>query len=148
MIRIINESNYINKLETNEIKRIIEFVFKFCCLSKNTNISIIFVEKSTIHTLNNNYLSKDKPTDVLAFRYNELNYLGEIYICLEIAKKQHHVSNFNEIWFLLIHGILHLIGYDHKKFNQKEIMFKIQCKIINNITILAKSDWYNKKINI
>ena len=84
-------------------------------------------DNNYIQTLNNDYRKKDKPTDVISFAYRENAFpglpdthenLGDVYISLEKAKEQaaeYKVSMREEVKRLLIHGILHLVGYDHEK---------------------------------
>ena len=82
------------------------------------NISLAFVEKSEIQKLNKKFRNKNKPTDVLSFNINEDSCLGEIVICPDVAKenaKKFGVAVKHEVMKLFIHGILHLLGYDHEK---------------------------------
>jgi probable rRNA maturation factor len=84
--------------------------------------------------LNNNFLNKDYPTDVLSFPINELLpdgqfYLGDIFICNDIAEKQAKESKISlrdEIFNLIIHGILHLLGYDHTQDNGEMLSLQSQ----------------------
>jgi probable rRNA maturation factor len=84
------------------------------------NLSIAFVGKDIIKGLNKKYRKKNKPTDVLSFA-GDLKLektLGEIVICPEIVKKNAKIDNSpfkKELAKVLIHGILHLLGYDHEK---------------------------------
>jgi probable rRNA maturation factor len=89
---------------------------------QNTTVSIAIVSESTIQNLNAQYRNQDKVTDVLSFNLMEENFtpnpiLGEIVICYNKALSQsqelgHSVDY--EIAILCIHGLLHLIGYDHQ----------------------------------
>ena len=89
---------------------------------------IIFVDNSYITDLNMRFFGKKKPTDVISFSFQDslnIDIEGEIYISLEMAECQAHendVSINNELMRLVIHGILHLIGYDDKTEYQKKIM--------------------------
>ncbi len=80
--------------------------------------SLAFVEEEEIKKLNKKFRNKNKPTDVLSFLLKENNYLGEIIICpkavKENAKKAKKSIN-EEMMKVFIHGILHLLGYDHEK---------------------------------
>jgi probable rRNA maturation factor len=112
-----------------QIEQIIKIVLKE--LNEDINVSLVFCSRQTIHELNLNYRKKDKPTDVLSFIYgdrsvfdDEESFYGEIVICPEIAEKQapDFGGNLNsEIKRLLIHGILHLTGYDHEKSRKDEM---------------------------
>ena len=73
--------------------------------------------------INEKYFNKPFPTNVISFPLNEDKHLGEIYICVEVAKeeaKEWGVSLFFEIMYLIIHGLLHLIGYDHVNNKEEE----------------------------
>ncbi|HPO49941.1 MAG TPA: rRNA maturation RNase YbeY [Spirochaetota bacterium] len=104
------------------------------------DISLFFCTPETIRDLNKNYRKADYVTDVLSFSQLEgdekieTSFLGDIAICLEKAKTQakemgHSLES--ELNFLVLHGILHLIGYDHEKDDgemekiQKEIFYKL-----------------------
>ncbi|MDD5183563.1 MAG: rRNA maturation RNase YbeY, partial [Bacilli bacterium] len=79
--------------------------------------SLIIVDKEQIRLINKQYRNLDKPTDVISFVDREDDYIGDIFICADLVKEQAILYNNSEEWvfaFLLIHGILHLSGYDHK----------------------------------
>ena len=105
--------------------------------------SIIFVDEETIKNINKDYRGLDSVTDVISFAFedNEIinNYetrvLGDIYICIprmiEQAKTYGH-SEKRELSFLAVHGLLHLLGYDHTKSKEEEkVMFSLQEEILN-----------------
>jgi len=87
-------------------------------------ISLTFIDDAAIHLLNKQYLGKDKPTNVLSFSLQEGEFgslnpdmLGDIVISVETAKRDAVTGGLTldeEIDFLIIHGILHLIGYNHE----------------------------------
>jgi probable rRNA maturation factor len=99
--------------------------------------SLAFVEKDEMQKLNKKYRKKNKPTDVLSFNFDEGNNLGEIVICPEFIKD--NGKDFKkEVMQVFIHGILHLLGYDHEKSkNQEKIMEKKQDKYL--------AEFYNGK---
>jgi probable rRNA maturation factor len=100
----------------------------------NFCLDVILVKEDFIRRLNKSFRKKDKVTDVLSFEMREgkkvgpeTDYLGDVYICLDQAKKQakeYKVSFIEEIYRLVIHGILHLLEYDHKTKRQMEKMKK------------------------
>jgi probable rRNA maturation factor len=102
----------------------------------NQAVSIVFVGSRTIRILNRRYRQKDYPTDVLSFSYgdmalDQIPFLGEIVISPEIAVRQAicwGVSPEKELRKLLVHGILHLLGYDHE--TDKGQMIRIQTKLL------------------
>ncbi len=75
------------------------------------DLSIVIVSSEAMQELNNKYRKKNEPTDVLSFDY------GEIAICPEVVgknAKKFHLSYNKEMVHVLIHGILHILGYDHE----------------------------------
>jgi probable rRNA maturation factor len=103
------------------------------------NVSIIFVQPSFIRALNTQYRNINDVTDVLSFNVDAKELLGEIYICPEYIKTTHPEIPFKEeILRLIIHGILHLIGYDHEvelteETKETEKMFVKQEQILENV---------------
>jgi len=119
-------------------------------LDDNTELSVVLVDNNTIKELNLKYRGIDKETDVLAFAlYNsleEINYmkekglkeilLGDVIVNVEMLKE-----NEDNITSLIIHGLLHLLGYDHKDTKQAFIMKEKELKLlqaINNFTTNEK----------
>lgn len=108
----------------------------------NANFSIVFVSNEKIQEINKNYRNKDSITDVISFAFEDNEYiindemrsLGEIYICIprmiEQAKEYGH-SEVRELSFLTVHGLLHLLGYDHMTKSEEKVMFKIQEEVLN-----------------
>lgn len=99
-------------------------------LGKREEVSISFVDNGTIQTLNKQYRGMDQPTDVLSFPQDELpaelpQILGDIVISLERAAEQaqeYGHSLEREVLFLAIHGLLHLLGYDHQTEQEEKQM--------------------------
>ncbi len=124
------------------VKRITEEILKKLGLD-GVELSITLTDDESIRELNKNWRGKDKATDVLSFTINEkpLGYkykvLGDVVISIPYAKKQAEEIGFSyreEVLRLLIHGILHLLGYDHEKSEEEaKIMFSIQEKIFEDL---------------
>lgn len=92
-------------------------------------LSVLLTDDRTIHTLNLRHREKDRPTDVLAFPLPEAGpgprLLGDVVISLDTAKRQADARKrelLPEVRFLLAHGLLHLIGYDHDTAAKKRRM--------------------------
>ena len=130
-------------LEEKELKKLIKYALKYMNL-KNVSFSVIFVDNNKIHKLNKDYRNIDRPTDVITFRladYEEvmcgkINILGDVYISLDKAKEQaieYGHSYLRELSFLLIHGFLHLLGYDHMNEEDEKEMFQLQDVILDEI---------------
>src|SRR5574344_2397126 len=114
---------------------------------KNGMCSIILVGSEEIRKINKEYRKIDKETDVISFALNDngalpgpINVLGDIYISIprmkEQAKEYAH-SEKRELSFLALHGLLHLLGYDHTKGPKEEKeMFDLQKEILNEKGII------------
>ena len=121
MIEINNLTT--NQIEENSLRKIAELVLKEE-KKENKDLSIALVGPGRIRKLNQKYRKKNRVTDVLSFPEKEIG-LGEIVICLREVKK--NAKRFNshfqkELARVLIHSILHLLGYDHQKPDQEKIM--------------------------
>lgn len=117
---------------------IAEEVFKFLNLENNDyEISLLMTNDEVIREYNNQYRGKDKATDVLSFPMEEENILGDIAISYDTAKRQAEENEINidrETAFLFIHGLLHLLGYDHETSQEDEKeMFELQEKILKKL---------------
>jgi len=90
-------------------------------------LSLAFVGKKEIQRLNKNFRKKDKATDVLSFSLGDGNYLGEIVICPEVVKgnaKKYGMTVRAEMMKVFVHGILHLLGYDHEKTEKEAVIME------------------------
>ena len=109
----------------------------------NAFFSVVLVDEKKIQEINKEYRNIDRVTDVISFafedndkrEYNDIRVLGEIYICIPRMKEQAKMYGHNEtreIAFLAVHGLLHLLGYDHTKSKEdEEIMFGKQELVLN-----------------
>lgn len=97
----------------------------------NSELSVLLTDDATIHELNRQHRQKDKPTDVLAFPLDEKGedparpWLGDVVISIDTALRQatsRRRELLAEVRFLLAHGLLHLIGYDHDTKPRKRKM--------------------------
>jgi probable rRNA maturation factor len=123
------------RVQKKFLKRIANKTFKILDFKKLKEISLAIVGGSKIRSLNKKYRRKDRITDVLTFNYEDI---GEIFICLSQAKKQAkqiNVSLKEEIASLLIHGILHLAGYNDVNQKDYDKMIKEQKKILKKLSI-------------
>jgi probable rRNA maturation factor len=138
MLQIQIRPYYRHKISTADLKIAAELALKKC-QPKETTIGIVITGNAEMHSLNREYRGFDQTTDVLSFNENYsdpesgLEYLGDIIISVPQAKKQaleggHSIEK--EIQVLVIHGVLHLSGYDHDtKSNQKK-MWQLQAEIL------------------
>lgn len=97
-----------------------------------SELSILLTDDKQIHILNRNYRHKDRPTDVLAFAMNEGEFgeisrglLGDVIVSVPTAARQAEergVSVMEEVTMLLAHGLLHLLGHDHRTEKEDRAM--------------------------
>lgn len=98
--------------------------------NKNKNLVLAFLQTNQARHLNLEFRGKDYATDVLSFSPTEDDDLGELVFCPDVLKKQsleHGLSYRDELIYMVYHGVLHLLGYEHET-NEKDAkkMFAIQ----------------------
>ena len=104
----------------------------------NLEFNVIIINNEEIHKINKEYRGIDRPTDVISFAledYKDIKYendyrvLGDIYISIDKVKeqaKEYGHSEKRELAFLAVHGLLHLLGYDHMEKEDEKVMFSKQ----------------------
>lgn len=127
--------------------RLCRFVMRRMRLHPATELTVRLVDADTIGVLNRQWMGKTGPTDVISFPMDELTpgrdgldieeqasgYLGDIALCPQVAAQQapaagHGTSD--EIELLTVHGILHLLGYDHAAPDEHREMFGVQGRLL------------------
>ena len=131
------------KLSQNS-QEILREILKIVSNNNYYLVNLFIIGKRKSQQLNCQYRKIDKPTDVLAFPFyhfykEEVKFakdapqdLGDIFICYPVANKQAQEKKYSlekEIYFLFLHGLLHLLGYDHEETKERKIMFSLQDKI-------------------
>ena len=125
---------------------LLEKTLKHLSLKFDPLISVTIVDNAYIHEINKTYRHKDAPTDVISFAFLDDNpnrdalllsgqmvVLGEIYISSEKAQEQAKAYGHSldrELRFLFVHGLLHLLGYDHMTEEDEKVMFRLQDEIL------------------
>lgn len=145
----MNQIGYYNQTketieELKEIESFIQYATKKLKL-KNAIFNIIIVDNNEIKKINKEYRNIDRETDVISFALEEgqsidmdFRILGDIYISIDKAKSQaldYGHSFLRELAFLTIHGLLHLLGYDHMNEKDEKNMIKKQEEILNGYGI-------------
>ena len=137
--KIKNPKKTFNK-KLNKICKIINFFNK-----KKITFTILLTNSLEIKKLNRKFRNKNKSTDILSFPFfksaqlkliKEKNiYIGDIAVCYQVlnqrSKRKNFHSEFDKVW---IHGLLHLIGYDHIKNKDYLKMNRLEKKILNLIS--------------
>ena len=133
------------KIDFAELDEVIKFACKYMKV-ENPLLNIVIVDNKKIQEINREYRGKDAVTDVISFafeevkdvKYDNVRFLGEIYISYERCKEQaseygHSVKR--EFCYLAVHGLLHLLGYDHMNEEDKKIMRTLEEEILNEYDI-------------
>jgi len=110
---------------------------------ESAELTIVITSDEQLQDLNRQFLDIDAPTDVLSFPAHELdpdsgqNYLGDVIISYPQALKQANNAGHDvleELCLLTVHGVLHLLGYDHAEQGQKDEMWALQAQILDALS--------------
>jgi probable rRNA maturation factor len=128
----------INKKKLNELIKLISLNLK----AQVVDLEFNFVNSVSIHDINRNYLNHDYSTDIITFNYSteSHNLAAEIFISVEDAlfnSKKFVNSLDNEVLRLVVHGILHLVGYDDMGAEKRRVMKRIENKLVKEYNSIA-----------
>ena len=137
-IEVLNESGH--ELDIQQLAKLSRFVMNRMRVHPMAELCIKAVDEDTIAALNVQWMDKEGPTDVLAFPMDEMRpglvseepeegVLGDLVLCPEVAERQAKAAGQQrdaEIELLTVHGILHLLGYDHAEPEEHREMFGLQ----------------------
>ena len=137
-IEVLNESGL--DVDVRRLSRLARFVMERMRVHPQAELCIKAVDDDTIAELNEQWMEKEGPTDVLAFPMDELRpglvneepeegVLGDLVLCPEVAQRQGETAGHGrdaELELLTVHGILHLLGYDHAEPDEHRVMFGLQ----------------------
>ena len=135
---ITNLTDY--EINEEDILNVSEITFELLEV-ENPVFNVVLVDEDRIREINREYRDKDSVTDVISFAFEEsdnihvenLRFLGEIYICVKRAEeqaKEYGHSFKREICYLTVHGLLHLLGYDHMNEDDKKVMRDLEERIL------------------
>ena len=141
-IEVLNESDV--ELDVDHLARLARFVMDRMRVHPQAELCIKAVDEDTIAQLNEQWMEKAGPTDVLAFPMDELRpgevdeepeegVLGDLILAPAIAEKQGEAAGHGlvaEFELLTTHGILHLLGYDHAEPEEHREMFELQAELL------------------
>ncbi|HET6654383.1 MAG TPA: rRNA maturation RNase YbeY [Nocardioides sp.] len=147
-IEILNESGA--DVDVKALARLSRFVIDRMRVHPQAELCIKLVDEETIASLNEHWMEKEGPTDVLAFPMDELRpgmvdedpeegVLGDLVLCHAVAERQAQQAResgqseyrtADEIDLLTVHGILHLLGYDHAEPEEHREMFGLQARLL------------------
>ena len=141
-VEVLNETDF--DIDITQISNLASFAINRMKVHPQADLSVIFVDEDSIAELNQRWMDESGPTDVLSFPMDELRpgdsseaiadaLLGDIVICPQIAQTQAISANKpvgDEINLLLVHGFLHLLGFDHAEPEEHKRMFELQDQIL------------------
>jgi probable rRNA maturation factor len=141
-IEVLNESG--TDVDAHELSRLSRFVMDRMRVHPLAELCIKIVDEATIAQLNEQWMDKEGPTDVLAFPMDELRpglvteepeegVLGDLVLCPAVAERQAAEAGHptrDEVELLTVHGILHLLGYDHAEPEEHREMFGLQDRLL------------------
>jgi len=141
-IEVLNEAEA--GVDVKELARLSRFVMDRMRVHPQAELCVKLVDEATIAQLNEHWMEKEGPTDVLAFPMDELRpglvneepeegVLGDLVLCVDIAERQAREAGHrteDEVDLLTVHGILHLLGYDHAEPEEHKEMFGLQARLL------------------
>jgi probable rRNA maturation factor len=150
-VEVTNESGI--DLEVEWVADLIDFAFSRLRVSAEADVAVIFVDETAMEQLHIQWMMEPGPTDVLSFPMDELRpgrpgepavtgILGDIVVCPSVAEKQAAEaghSAVDEMKLLTVHGLLHLLGFDHAEEDEEKEMFGLQNQILADFREVAGS---------
>lgn len=139
---VVDNENW--KVDTERLIQAAQQVFVAETLPDDTALTVVISSDERVHELNQQFRGVDAPTDVLsfpadaAFSQTDDGYLGDIIIAYPYAKRQaeREAIDFEQsLCLLLVHGILHLIGYDHDTLENRRQMWERQDVVLSSLNI-------------
>jgi probable rRNA maturation factor len=147
-IEVLEESG--REVDVKRLARLSRFVMDRLRVHPQAELCIKLVDEETIAELNEQWMEKEGPTDVLAFPMDELRpglvdedpeegVLGDLVLCPQVAERQAEeargrgqsgYTTADEVELLTVHGILHLLGYDHAEPEEHKEMFDLQAQLL------------------
>lgn len=121
------------KLSKALVQRIADAVAKELKLKEDVTISVALIDRKAISRVNATYRGVDAVTDVLSFTYEDAEVFGEVLICPAYAReraREDHKTLYAEMIDLLVHGLLHVFGYDHIRPKDAKVMLPLQSRLV------------------
>ncbi len=144
-VEFLDDDNYLDPAYLPQIEALLQFAAEQEGITGEAELAVSFVSSEEIKAINAEYRDKDAVTDVISFAMEEgeddfedpsmVRVLGDIIICVERAKEQaadYGHSFEREVGFLALHGMLHLLGYDHMTPADEQRMFGRQDAILTS----------------
>jgi len=143
-IELVNNSNF--KCDEAAILSVAKYSLKKMGVHPDSELSIRFVNEDEMSELHIKWMDLPGPTDVLSFPMDEIKpnsssngpgVIGDIVLCPAFAEKNGKQSLAEELELLTVHGVLHLLGFDHEEISDERAMFAIQDEILKEWRLLV-----------
>lgn len=139
MIAFLVPDPYREEISDQTLLSCVETTLEMVGVSDSPSVTIMITDDENMREMNRRYRNLDKSTDVLAFQADfvdpdlESRYLGDVVISypqaeVQALNREHNVEE--ELQLLVVHGLLHLVGYDHDTQSGKEEMWSIQSRVL------------------
>jgi probable rRNA maturation factor len=149
-VELTNESGL--ALQESEVQDVLLFGMQYLRVHPAADVAVVMVDETAMEQLHLQWMGEPGPTDVLSFPMDELRpgrdnevsdegILGDIVVCPSVAKRQAAAAGHSlmaELQMLTVHGLLHLLGYDHAEPDEEKEMFGLQGQILSEFA--AKSE--------
>jgi probable rRNA maturation factor len=145
MIDIFISDPYIESVQPQMLENAVQFVLAHQGLPSESEMTVLVEDDDRVHELNLQFLGIDASTDVLSFPSDEIDpetgnrYLGDIIISYPKALTQSQQAGHaveSELQLLVVHGCLHLLGYDHAEEGEKRKMWAVQSEILEELGVV------------
>lgn len=142
MLEIIIKSNFRKAINKSSLEKAYKSTLTFLNIELSPNVSLYITDDQEMMRYNLEYRGINSSTDVLSFNNEFIDletgeaYFGDVIISFDTAKHQaieYNHSIEEELQFLVIHGLLHLFGYNHENEIEKKEMWKLQNKILESL---------------
>ncbi|KRL38448.1 rRNA maturation RNase YbeY [Liquorilactobacillus uvarum] len=151
-LEIYDETKQVSEEWIKLITNLLDYAGNYIKLPEDTEMSVTLMDNEKIHAINKKYRGVDKPTDVISFAIEEQTdddtpiimpedstfevpkNIGDIMVSVDKVKEQAAYlghSEERELGFLVVHGFLHLNGYDHMRHEDETVMFNLQREILD-----------------
>lgn len=143
-IELVNNSNF--KCDEAAILSVAKYSLKKMGVHPDSELGIRFVNEDEMSKLHIKWMDLPGPTDVLSFPMDEIKpnsssngpgVIGDIVLCPAFAEKNGKQSLAEELELLTVHGVLHLLGFDHEEISDERAMFAIQDEILKEWRLLV-----------
>jgi probable rRNA maturation factor len=152
-VEIANESGAV--VDELSLATVARYVLDELGVNPLAELSVLLVDAETMSALHERWMGEPGPTDVLAFPMDELDtargpdetepgpaLLGDVVLCPEVARRQAAQaghSTADELHMLCVHGVLHLLGYDHGEPDEEREMFELQARLLDAWRVASRA---------